>query len=379
MAGDRSKSRDKGSDGGRKKGGSPAGSRGDRPSVGKKKDGPRKGGSPKGSREYSPKQLKDRGRSNWDKERRKHTSNAERKARREIKAATGKDRKIAGKNVEHHHHAGVRESKRAGLNPKVAGEPDRMTAVHSRRDKKVYGTVGDNANPAKNKRYTHHNVASKIDKAEQARTAKKMGAKGDSPKLPRGDKGRKGLTDASATSKWRFPATGDQAERAKMKWERKEPPGPKVDSTGRVIRESKPPAKLDAPKPPAKLDAPKQVPKVDAPSPPKVKAPGFGGSKLENFAKGLGKAEKALGVIGNVAGSVGEAAEIIAREKPEWLPEGIKVPLTKPVKGLEFMYKPSGYTVEKTDGQVIYRGPDGKPVSRDEALRNSSLNNFEEA
>jgi hypothetical protein len=370
MAGDRSKSSDKGSEKS-KKGSSPAGARNDRPNLPKKDAGKGGSGGPKGSRDYSPKELKEKGKTDWKSERRKHTSNAERRARREIKEATGRDGKVAGKKVEHHHHSGVHESKKAGLNPKVAGEPERLTAVHSRRDKKVFGTVGDNPNPAKNKRYTHHNVASKIDKAEQARTATKMGAKGDSPKLPRGDPGRKGLTDSSGTSKWRFPATGDQTERGKMNWVRKEPTGPKVDSTGRVISESKPPVKLDAPK---------QVPKVDAPKTPlKLKAPDLGGSKLDKFAKGLGKAGKAVGVIGTVVGSVGEATEIIAREKPEWLPEGSKVQLTKPVKGLEFMFKPSGYTVEKTDGQVIYRGPDGKPVSRDEALRNSSLNNYEEA
>jgi hypothetical protein len=154
-----------------------------------------------------------------------------------------------------------------------------------------------------------------------------------------------------------------------MKWERKEPPGPKVDSKGRVVRDSKPPAKLDAPK-----QAPKEAPRT-----PKMKTPGFGGSRLERFARGLGKAEKALGVVGSIAGSVGEATEIVAREKPEWLPEGAKVKLTKPVPGLEIFFKPSGYTVEKTDGQVIYRGPDGKPVSREEALRKSSSTTLEEA
>lgn len=59
------------------------------------------------------------------------------------------------------------------------------------------------------------------------------------PKLRNSDGRRAGLVDASATSKWRLPATVDQAEHANDKWERVEPVGPKVDEkTGRVIPES---------------------------------------------------------------------------------------------------------------------------------------------
>ena len=59
------------------------------------------------------------------------------------------------------------------------------SGAHSSKNKKVHGTIGDKADPAKNKKLTRHNVASKIDKAEQSRTAKALGAKGDSPKLPK--------------------------------------------------------------------------------------------------------------------------------------------------------------------------------------------------
>ena len=68
-----------------------------------------------------------------------------------------------------------------------------------------------------------------------------------------------------------------------------------------------------------------------------------------------------------------ESREIIARERPEALKEGEKVPLTM----LETPYKPmspvpSGYTVEKADGKILYRDAEGKAVTRETAIRNST-------
>ncbi len=365
-----------------KKSDAPSGGARDRPDVSKqdqaqktgrkgesKKDSDR---APKGSKDY-PKDPKSRSKTDWKKERRRHTKNAERKARREAKKATGKDVKIAGKKVQWHHHAGVRDSKRAGLDPKVAGETKRMTAVHSRRDKKVYGTAGDKVDPKKNKRYTHHNIADKIDKAEQRRAAKAMGGKGDSPRLPRGPKGRAGMIDASATGKWRFPATGDQAERSKMKWERKEPAGPKVGKDGRVVPNAKESAPKTSPSS-GKADVPK------TPDKPKISGkpePGGIGKALKGLGKALevaGKAAKVGGALGNAANFSGDAIQSIAKYKPELLPEGAKVELNREVEGVEVMSRPSGYTVEKTNGQVIYRDSNGTQVDRDEAMRATESN-----
>lgn len=97
-------------------------------------------------------------------------------------------------------------------------------------------------------RNAHHNTAASIDRAEQSRTAKAMGQKGDAPKLPKGDAGRKGLTDASATSKWRWPGTGDQAERAKQDWTRQKPAGRNSEQQGRALLDKQrptPPAEKD--------------------------------------------------------------------------------------------------------------------------------------
>ena len=92
-------------------------------------------GAAKSSRDYKAKDLKATGKEDWKKERSKHTAAAEKTARKDVKAATGKDAKIAGQKlpgakVEHHHHAGVKRSKQVGLNPKVAGKKERMTTVH---------------------------------------------------------------------------------------------------------------------------------------------------------------------------------------------------------------------------------------------------------
>jgi hypothetical protein len=239
----------------------------------------RSGGSAtaKGSPEYPPGELKASQSTNWRTERGKHTSAAEKAARSDVKAATGKDAKIGSKTVQWHHHAGVEESRQVELNPRVAGERDRMTAVRSDKHAKVHGTYGDKAEATKNKPYTHHTIASKIDKAEQARAAKRLGVTGDSPRLPKSGAGRKALTDASATSKWRFPATADQTEKAKQNFTWRKPVGfDKVDSKGRALSAkgqrspedtSKTPAKTDAVKTATKTDAVKTPAKTDAARP----------------------------------------------------------------------------------------------------------------
>jgi len=325
---------------------SPKAGAGDRGPIGKKESG-----QPKGSREYKPGDLKASGKENWKTERKKHTTGAERAAREAIKAKTGKDANLArrtpGDKVEHHHHAGVKESKQVGLNPKVAGEKERMTAVHSSKSKTVWGTYGDKVDPAKNKKSTHHNVAAKIDKAEQARAAKALGMKGDNPKLPKTDAGRKALVDASRTSKSRWPATADQAERAKPTWFRKEPVGPPVDANGRVIKPVEPSSARPA-------------------GPPKVENVPKEGGFWGKVAK-AGKAGRALGVLGGIAGSSGDIVNKVVRDYPERLPEGEKFEIYRPQRGNEFMWEPTGYTVEKNNGEVIYRDPKGSECTRDEA------------
>lgn len=384
---------------------------------------PRAASGPRGSREYTADQLKARGKVDWAKERRAHTRRADRQASAEAAAATGTPTKVTGGGVEYHHHMDVQEAKRLGMNPDVAGERERMSALDSRRRPDRYGTIGDAADPGKGKRLTHHNIAKQIDKYEKARTAKAMGVEGDNPRLPKTDAGRAGLADASATSKWRLPANVDQAERAKHKWVRVEPVGPKVDEkTGIVIPDSdrststpKAPAgtpSTDAPRPPGRADTPRspaagdanraraasdtpRLRTVDAPKGSgKANAPEVDGATriarrmtvadeametLSKTADVLGKAGKALGVIGNIFQTAREAREIAAIENPDRLPEGAKVELTRPQPGPlgsghdPVLREPSGYTAEKTNGTVIYRGPDGREVTREEAREATSL------
>jgi hypothetical protein len=367
----------------------------------------------KGSTGYTDKQLKatpkENTRSAWQTERGKHTKAAEQAdrkgvqaAKQEHKAATGKDMKpppgrsarsdqvasnTPGKKVEQHHHSGVSESRKAGLSPKVAGEKGRTTALASSKSDKVYGVVDG-------KKYTHHNTVSKMDKAEQARTAKAMGRKGESPQLPKGDAGRKGMVDSSGTSKWRTPETVNQAERAKQDWTRKEPVGPKVDKDGSVVPDkTKPaagtkseptptpkgdppasgpgpkgdPAPAPAPGPGPKGDAP--VPKGDPPAPKAPKgephAPGGGGGLAGKLGGLAGAAGEALGIVQDVK-------TIVAHDYPEKLPEGTKVELSRPGDVIPWMREPTGYSVEKTNGEVIYRDRDGNQVSKAEAMRASS-------
>jgi hypothetical protein len=206
---------------------------------GSKKAPPKPRATPRGSTDYTEEQLRGKKSTDWAKERRRHTKAADRQASKAASAATGQPKKVTGKGVEYHHHADVKEASRVKLNPDVAGEPERMSAVKSRRSKTNYGQVGDK--PGKGKKLTPHNVAKSIDKAEQQRTAKALRersgkAPAKDPKLPKGAEGRAGLVDASGTSKWRLPATADEAQRAAQKWNRTEPVGPPVDKSGRVVK-----------------------------------------------------------------------------------------------------------------------------------------------
>jgi RHS repeat-associated protein len=162
--------------------------------------------TPKGSREYKPSEIHATGTVNWETERSKHTSAAARK------------KGVSGGPYQQHHHADIKAAANARLSPKIAGEPERMSTVHSRRDPIVFGNI-----EGKKGQLTHHNVAKAIDKAEQAR----------------GPATAEGLIDASATSKQRWPATADPSERAKHLWRPEPPKGPPVNpETGVVAREA---------------------------------------------------------------------------------------------------------------------------------------------
>lgn len=163
---------------------------------------------PKNSSEYKSGELHATGDENWSKERRSHTRNADNKWSKDANTAAtegaekrgdpppSKTLKVTGGGVEAHHHADVDTSKKVGLNPKIAGEDNRMSAVYSRNDHpERTGTYGDD-------KLTHHNVAKQMDKYEQSRVPSTAA----------------GVVDASATSKQRWPPTADFAERAKEQW-----------------------------------------------------------------------------------------------------------------------------------------------------------------
>ena len=330
---------------------------------GRNKTGPKAGANdrPKSSKDYSSKELKGTGKENFKTARQGHTQDAEQQARREVAKATGKnpkDIKIAGKEkgVQHHHHRDVATGKRLQVNPKVVGEKGTLSAVDTRRGTANYASQGDrpNWNPSKRDRVTHHGQLARIDKYERERTAKAAGVKSGKPT----DAARRAYVEGSDTGKWRRPANVDQTERAKHRWEYKEPKGPKLDDKGRVIREQ-----------------PKAVPQGDAPKtggpkagPPKAdlsKGPGQAGDVVGRLSR-LGRV---LGIIGNVFATKRDIERIIAEDKPGMLREGQRLPLDKPMfRGDPIMRVPSGYTVEKTGGKIIYRNSKGEEVSKDEAL-----------
>lgn len=358
-------------------------SKSDKPSEsGRNKTGPRAGAGdrPKSSKEYSAKQLKGTGKENFETQRKRHTQAAEQRARREVAKATGKDPKeikIAGKEkgVQQHHHRDVSTGRRLQVNPKVVGEKGTFSAVDTRRGGKNFASEGKrpNWNPSEHKRVTHHGQAARIDRYERERTAKAAGAKDGKPPS---DAARRAYVDGSNTGKARWPATGDQTERAKQKWEYKEPKGPKLDDKGRVIRDQPKLPRSDGPRggPPKggvpeggvpkggvpEGGGPKGVPRGDLP-----KGPGKGWDVVGR----LGRFGRALGIIGNIFSTKRDIERIIAEDKPELLREGQKVPLDKPIsRDNPFMRVPSGYTVEKTGGEIIYRNSKGGQVSKDEAL-----------
>ncbi len=81
-----------------------------------------------------------------------------------------------------------------------------------------------------------------------------------------------------------------------------------------------------------------------------------------------------MGIVGNILDAeqaADEGLEIVARESPEDLPEGTKVPLREADPQMPGFRNPTGYSVEKTGGRVIYRDPFGNEIGRDAAIEGS--------
>jgi RHS repeat-associated protein len=171
----------------------------------------------------------------WEKERRRHTQKSSRDLNRAANEAQKKgatldpvlERIRAEKNagtrlktpVQGHHHFDIDEAKRldaAGntVDPKVVGDPKRMTSLLSEVDVANEGSIDG-------KPLTHHNVAAELDQIEKSKV----------PDTPAG------RAAAAESSKKRLPATVDMTERVKMDWTRTDPKGPAVDpNTGKVIK-----------------------------------------------------------------------------------------------------------------------------------------------
>jgi RHS repeat-associated protein len=171
----------------------------------------------------------------WEKERRKHTKKKARILKREVKHANKKGltpdpvqerikaEKSAGTRTQTpiygHHHYDIDAAKRLeesgeAVDPKVVGDPKRMTSLYSEEHDRMTGSING-------KELTHHNVAAELDEIEKS-------------KVPNTSAGHAAAADAS---KARLPATVDMEERAKMDWTRTVPEGPPVDEkTGLVIK-----------------------------------------------------------------------------------------------------------------------------------------------
>ena len=89
---------------------------------------------------------------------------------------------------------------------------------------------------------------------------------------------------------------------------------------------------------------------------------GLSGSKT---LRAVGRAYAAV----NLVGTVGELAEMAMVEEPGlFLPEGTRLELSTFGFG-DLIKRPTGYTVEKAAGNVIYRDSSGKVVNKQEVER----------
>ncbi|MFJ4358982.1 DUF4157 domain-containing protein [Streptomyces massasporeus] len=95
--------------------------------------------------------------------------------------------------------------------------------------------------------------------------------------------------------------------------------------------------------------------------------------KGPSFVEGLAGR---LGVAFDLIQAVPEVLEEIAREKPEWFPEGAHVEFHQVDENKLFNpstfhegYRSTGYSVDKVNGEMIYHNSTGARVSREEALK----------
>lgn len=101
--------------------------------------------------------------------------------------------------------------------------------------------------------------------------------------------------------------------------------------------------------------------------------PKVGRGKGPSFVEGLAGR---LGVAFDLIQAVPEVLEEIAREKPEWFPEGAHVEFHQVDENKMFNpstyfegYRSTGYSVDKVNGEMIYHDSTGARVTREEALK----------
>ncbi|MFF0204382.1 DUF4157 domain-containing protein [Streptomyces sp. NPDC005017] len=101
--------------------------------------------------------------------------------------------------------------------------------------------------------------------------------------------------------------------------------------------------------------------------------PRVGRGKGPSFVEGLAGR---LGVGFDLIQAVPEVLEEIAREKPQWFPEGAHVEFHQVDENKLFNpstfhegYRSTGYSVDKVNGEMIYHDSTGAQVSREEALK----------
>ncbi|MFF1258754.1 MULTISPECIES: DUF4157 domain-containing protein [unclassified Streptomyces] len=101
--------------------------------------------------------------------------------------------------------------------------------------------------------------------------------------------------------------------------------------------------------------------------------PKVGRGKGPSFVEGLAGH---LGVAFDLIQAVPEVLEEIAREKPEWFPEGAHVQFHQVDENKLFNpstfdqgYRSTGYSVDKVHGEMIYHDSTGARVTREEALK----------
>jgi RHS repeat-associated protein len=231
-----------------------------------------------------------------------------------------------GRTVQAGHTAAARHAPESGIS-KQDWDKQPMQELHSRKGEGLDVTVRDQAKQQKtmSRHLTQEGLIN--EGVERSRTA------GGGKLSPQAQ------LDAAAEVKWRtenVPMDQRDVDTLRKGGLAKPEKGPPVDpNTGKVI--------------PAGSKA--------------VKPTGLSPS-LANSLRNMAGIGRVMNVIGNIVGTVTDLQQIFPEQ---FVREGKKIELNYTDPKLPILGRPSGYIVEKVDGQIIYRDPNGNQISKEKA------------